>query len=121
MKIQFHIPNEDIQEIKVNIKDLVGITNDIASFCQGAQLANWTDSVVDEVMAYIWFGIEVPYKEPYISPDSSEKELSDLLISIKRESERLGWYVYNDDSMGYTFVSLRNALEEFKVEDYFKV
>ncbi len=119
MQIKFQIPNEDVPEIKVNIKDLVGITNDIASFCQGSQLASWTDSIVDEIMAYIWFGIEVPYKEPYISPDWSEKELSELLLAIKEESERLGWYVYNDDSMGYTYVPLKNAIEEFKVENHF--
>lgn len=121
MEIKFNIDYDENSTINVKVGDLLALTSNIASFCQGAQAASWTDTIVDEVMAYLWFGIESPYKSPYISADWTNEELTELLSSIKSDSEKLGWYVVNDESCGFSYIPLSEAIENFKLEKHFKV
>ena len=89
----------------------------ISVFCQGVNAASWTDSVINQVISYIWGGREQDFDEYYLYPGYTVKEIKECLKEIKQLAEQTKWFPYQyKDHVGFT--PLKDALDLYKKQKH---
>ncbi|WP_064967635.1 hypothetical protein [Tenacibaculum ovolyticum] len=119
--ILFYIPNQEVsQKINVDVETLMLLHELIATVCQGINAATWTDTIINQVISYIWGGKEHDFEEYYLYPGYTVKEVEESLNRIKEIAENLKWFPYEVEKH-IAFTPLKDAIDLYKeVEHKYK-